>query len=45
VLAEGIRVKVEVFGAVVLVARPSPKTEGFGPNSPGNTVQFGRALL
>ena len=35
ILPEGIRAKVEGFGAVVLVARPSPKTEGFGPNSPG----------
>jgi hypothetical protein len=35
VLPEGIRAKVEAFGAVVPVVRPSPKAEGFGPNSPG----------
>jgi len=27
--------EVEAFGAVVPVVRPSPKAEGFGPNSPG----------
>jgi hypothetical protein len=35
VLPEGIRGKVEAFGAVVPVVRPSPKAEGFATNSPG----------
>jgi hypothetical protein len=35
VLPEGIRAKVEGFGAVVPVVRPSPKAEGFGSNSAG----------
>ena len=38
VLQEQILAKVEGFGAVVLVARPSPKPEGFGPKMPGKTT-------
>jgi hypothetical protein len=43
--AGSIRAKVEGFGAVVLVARPSPKTEGFGANSPGRVTQYSPEML
>jgi len=44
-LSEGIWDKVEGFGAVVLVARPSPKAEGFGPKSPGRKTQCSPAMV